>query len=141
MKRNVCYGGLLVICLLYLASCGSLSLSAKHHTPPLEQPQNKSAILPPVQVLSTTKPNPFIRLLRESKRKIYALFGLLWLWLLTRFYGNEKRRRIPGWSLDDLGLLKGIKDNVARLWRNHHPRKNIINLEDWKKETEIQTII
>ncbi len=39
--------------------------------------------------------------------------ALLWLWLVARFYATEKRRRIPGWQLEDLALLKIIKDNAT----------------------------
>ncbi len=35
------------------------------------------------------------------------------LWLVARFYATEKRRRIPGWQLEDLALLKIIKDNAT----------------------------
>ena len=58
--------------------------------------------------------------------------ALLWLWLLATFYTIEKRRRVRGWQLEDLALLKIIKDNAARLW-NHHPGKKIIRPEDWKE--------
>ena len=132
MKRKFRYGGLLVIYLLFLASCGSLSLNVKHHAPPIEQSQNEKAIVPTAQVISTTKSNPFTRLLENAKRKIYALLGLLWLWLLARFYGGEKRRRVRGWQLEDLALLKIIKDNAARLWNHHHPSKKIISLDNWR---------
>jgi hypothetical protein len=50
--------------------------------------------------------------------------------LTARLYTNEKRRRIPGWSFDDLALLKSIKATTTRLWHYHHPRKNIIKLEE-----------
>jgi len=39
--------------------------------------------------------------------------ALLWLWLVARFYATEKRRRIPGWQLEDVALLKIIKDNAT----------------------------
>jgi hypothetical protein len=42
----------------------------------------------------------------------------------------EKSRRIPRWQFDNLALLKLIKDSTTRLWGHHHPRKNIVRLED-----------
>ena len=58
--------------------------------------------------------------------------ALLWLWLLARIYGNEKKCRVRGWQLEDLALLKIVKDNATRLW-NHHTGKKLIRLEDWKE--------
>jgi len=52
--------------------------------------------------------------------------------LTARFYTDEKRRQIPGWSFDTLTLLKSIKANATHLWHHHHPHKNIIKLEEWR---------
>ena len=49
-------------------------------------------------------------------------------------YKNERRRQIPGWSVDDLTLLKLIKDTTTRLWQNRNPYKHIIRLKDWERE-------
>jgi len=46
---------------------------------------------------------------------------------------NGKRRQIPGWSFDDLARLKLIKANATPLSHHHHPHKNIIRLDDWRK--------
>jgi hypothetical protein len=48
-------------------------------------------------------------------------------------YKNKKSRRIPGWSFDDLALLKSIKSNATHLW-HHPPDLKIISLEEWKRE-------
>ena len=65
--------------------------------------------------------------------KIIALIGFLWLWLLTRFYTNEKKRQIPRWQLEDLALLKVIKTNAVMLWENHSPDRKIIRLKEWER--------
>jgi len=122
--------GLLVSFLLLLASYSSLPLNMKDRFPAAQKPQNQQVILAAVQTAPGKEPNLLARLLKKYKSKIGALLGLLWLWLLARFHGNEKRRRIPGWQLEDLALLKIIKDNAARLWHHQHPRKKIISLED-----------
>jgi hypothetical protein len=49
--------------------------------------------------------------------------------LTASFSTNEKRRRIPGWSFDDLALLKLIKGTTTRLWHLNQ-LKNIIRQED-----------
>jgi hypothetical protein len=39
-------------------------------------------------------------------------------------YQNEKIRRIPGWSLNDLALLKFVKENTVRLGNIHRSDRN-----------------
>jgi len=55
--------------------------------------------------------------------------------LTARFYTDEKRHHIPGWSFDDLARLKLIKDTATRLWHLHRPDRKIIRLEEWKRES------
>lgn len=129
MKRYRYLSGLLVSFLFLLACCSSLTLDIKDRSPATEQSKNTQAILTTVQTAPGKTPRLPARLLKKYKGKISALLGLLWLWLLARFYGNEKRRRVRGWQLEDLALLKIIKDNAARLW-NHHPSKKVISLKD-----------
>jgi len=120
--RRYYYGGLRVIHPLISTSCSSLTLIAKDHSPPLEQAKHTQAVIPAVQTTHNKK----------YKKNITALLGLFWLWLLARFYTAEKNRRLPGWQLEDLTLLKIIKTNALRLWNNHRPDRKIIRLEDWK---------
>ena len=132
MKRYRYLSGLLVGFVFLLACCSSLTLDIKDRFPATEQNKNTRAILTIAQTAPGKTPRLPARLLKNYKGKISAILGLLWLWLLARFYGNEKRRRVRGWQLEDLALLKIIKDNAVRLWNHHHPSKNIISLEDWK---------
>ncbi|NVM26800.1 MAG: hypothetical protein HWN70_12910 [Desulfobacterales bacterium] len=62
-----------------------------------------------------------------------STLALLWLWLLARFYGKEKRRRVLGWQLADLALPKIINDNATQILNHHHPSKKVTKLEDWKE--------
>ena len=136
MKKCFYYGGLLVIHPLISASCSSLTISVKNikdHSPPLEQTKHAQAVILAVQTAPDKKSSPLIRLLKKYRSKISALLSLLWLLLLARFYANEKNRRIPGCQLEDLALLKIIKDNAMRLWNNHHSDRKIIRLEDWRE--------
>jgi len=114
------------------ASCSSLTLNVKDRSPATEQRKNIQAILTTVQTAPGKTPRLPARLLKKYKGKISAILSLLWLWLLARFYGKEKRCRVRGWQLEDLALLKIVKDNATRLW-NHHTGKKIIRLEDWKE--------
>jgi hypothetical protein len=52
--------------------------------------------------------------------------------LTVRLYTNENRRRTPGWSFDDLALLKSIKATSTRLWHTHRLENKVIRLQDWK---------
>jgi len=53
--------------------------------------------------------------------------------LTARFHTNENRHRIPGWSFDDLTLLKPIKDNATGLWSFRYPDRKMVRLEDWRE--------
>jgi len=132
MKTYSWLSGLLVSFLLLLASCSSLPLNMKDRFPAAQQPKSEQVILAAVQTAPGKKPHLLAQFLKKYKSKISALLGLLWLWLLARFYTNEKRCRIPGWQLEDLALLKIIKDNAAHLW-HHHDAKSIIRLEDCRQ--------
>ena len=133
MKKHLSYGVLLAIIFSISLSCSSFTVV--EDTQPITQPRaTTQAILPAIQTIPEKRPNSFIRFLKKYKGKLYALFALLWLWFLNRFYSIEKRLHIIKWSIDDLALLKAIKDNAFRLWREHNPKKNIIRLEDWKRE-------
>jgi hypothetical protein len=61
-----------------------------------------------------------------------STIALLCLCLSARFYTDENTLQVRGWQLEHLALVKIIKDNAAPLW-HHHPARNIISLEDWKK--------
>ena len=119
--RRYHYGGLLIS-----TSCSSLTLIAKDHFPPIKKAKHTQAVIPAVQTITVKKSSLLLRYLKKCKRNIAALLGLLWLWLLTRFYTTKKNCQIPGWQLGDLALLKIIKDNAIRLWNNHHPDRKII---------------
>jgi len=106
------YSGLRVIHPLISAICSSLTLIAKDHSPPLEQAKHTQAVIPAIQSTPENKPD-----------------------LIARFYATEKTRRISGWRLEDLALLKMIKDSALRLWNNHRLDRKIIRLEDWKRDT------
>ena len=131
MKRYCYLSGLLVGFVFLLACCSSLMLNIKDRFPATEQSKNTQASLTTVQTAPGKTPRLPARLLKKNKGKISAILSLLWLALLARFYGKEKRRRLRGWQLEYLALLKIIEDNAARLWNHHHPHKNIIKLEDW----------
>jgi len=60
--------------------------------------------------------------------------------LTARFYTDEKRHHIPGWSFDDLARLKLIKDTATRLWRHHHPANKPLSLMTGGGNTECKNI-
>ncbi len=132
MKKNIPYGALLAAIFCVSLSCSSRTLKVKDTRPITKQPQaSTQAVLFAIQTIPGKTPHSFIGLLKKCKGHFAALLGLLWLWLLTRFYTNEKSLRIPRWTLDDLACLKLIKDTATRLW---HRRlgKNVIHLNDWR---------
>jgi hypothetical protein len=133
MKNHLSYGVLLATVLSRCLSCSSFTVT-KDPQPINDQPRAVSpAVLTTLPTTAQKRHNLLIRLLITYKSKFRALLGLLWLWLLTRFYTNEKRRREHGWSFDDLALLKSIKANANRLLNIRRPEKKITRLEDWKK--------
>jgi hypothetical protein len=135
MKTHIRYGGLLCIILLLFASCSSLSLKATNQSsPPVAQAQHTQAVLPISQTTPDNKSNALKRFFKKCKIRLCALLGLIWLWFLARFYLAEKKLRISGWQLEDIALLKIIKDNVLHLWNTDRPDRKIIRLEDWKRE-------
>jgi hypothetical protein len=133
MKKYRCYGGLLLILLLISASCSSLTLNIKDQSPATKKANHTQAVILALQTTPDKKSSPLLRFLKKYIRNIIGLLGLLWLWLLARFYITEKSRRVPGWKLEDIALLKIIKDNAVRLWNNHRPDRKIIRLEDWRR--------
>ena len=98
MKKYHFSGGLFVAPLLITTSCVYLTNNVKN-TPPLEQARRAQAQLLAIQTTLDKKSSPLLR---------SGLLGLLWLWTLARFYSAETRRRIPGWHLEDLAILKII---------------------------------
>ncbi len=84
------------------------------------------------QLIKRAERNCFIRLIDENQHVLLSLAGLFWLWLLARVYEVERGRTHQRLSIDDLALLKIIKDNATRIWNTHYPGKKIIRLEDWK---------
>jgi len=101
MKKYRFYGGVFVPLLLITTSCSYLTNSVKNtndYAPPLEQAKHAQAQLLAIQTTPCKK----------YKRTISGLLGLLWFWTLARLYEAKKRRRIPGWQLEDLALLKII---------------------------------
>jgi len=116
MKNCLYYGILRVIITVLFTSCSAILSKLENHPPPIEQGRNSQAILTKVQTTPRKKPNLLDLLLKKYKPKINAIFGLLWLWFLARFYGNEKRRRVSRWHVEDIALLKIIKDNSTRHW-------------------------
>jgi len=131
MKKYHFDGGLFVTLLLITTRCNYLTNNVKN-TSPLEQAKHAQAQLLAIQTIHYKKSSPLLRFLKNYKRKINGLLGLLWLWTLARLYEAEKRRRIPAWQMQDLGLLKIIKTNALWLWNNHRPDRKIIRLEDWR---------
>ena len=108
MKKYCYFFGLLVIHPLISARYSSFTTGVKNsntYSPPLEHAKHTHAVIPTAQ----TAPD------KKYKRNIGSLLGLFWLWLLVRFDGHEKRRRVKTWRFEDPALLKIIKDNSARL--------------------------
>jgi len=132
MKKYSFYGGLLIILLLISTGCSSSKLIAKNQSPSVERASHTQAVISAAQATLNKKYRPLFQIPKKYKSKIIALLGLLWLWLLTKFYITEKNRRIPRWRLEDLALLKIIKANALRLWNNQRPDKKIISLVDWR---------
>jgi hypothetical protein len=135
MKKHRFYGGLFVTLLHIKKSCSYLTntiTNTTNYTPPLEQAKHAQAQLLAIHTTPDKKSSRLLRFLKNYKRKISGLLGLLWLWALARFYAAENRRRIPRWHLEDLALLKIIKTNALWLWNNHRPDRKIIRLEEWR---------
>lgn len=126
MKKFFYNGSLPVTHPLISANCSSFTTSVKNrntYSPPLKQTKHTQAVTPALQTTHN----------KIYKRNIASLLSLFWLWLLARFYITEKSRRIPGWQLEVLALLKSTKDNARRLWNNRCPDRKIIRLEDCKQ--------
>jgi hypothetical protein len=129
MKKYRFYGGLFVTPLLITTSCSYLTnnvTNTNNYSHPLEQAKYAQAKLLTIHTTPDKKSSPLLRFLKNYKRKISGLLGLLYLWTLARLYAAEKRRRIPRWQLEDLALLKIIKTNALRLWNNHRPDRKTI---------------
>ena len=106
MKKYRFYGGLFVTPLLITTRCSYLTHTVKNtndYSPPLEQTKHVQAQLLAIHTMPGKKSSQLLR---------SGLLGLLWLWTLARFYSAEKRRRIPGWQLEGLALLKIIRTNA-----------------------------
>jgi len=91
MKKYCYFDGLLVIHPLISARYSSSTTSVKnsyHSSPPLKQAKHTQAATPEFQ----TAPD------KIYTRNIAALLGILWLWLLARFYAIEKSRRVRIWQ-------------------------------------------
>jgi len=73
-----------------------------------------------------------MQFIEENQRALLGLVALLSLWLLVRAYELQRGRKHSRLSMEDLALLKIIKDNAARIWNHHRPGKKIIRLEDRK---------
>ena len=140
MKRCFCYGFLLAINRIFSASCSSIF--NKLRTQPLATPQPKEQqvlviiiyperLLP--ELISGFQPNAFMQFIEENQRALLGLVALLSLWLLVRAYELQRGRKHSRLSMEDLALLKIIKDNAARIWNHHRPGKKIIRLEDRKE--------
>jgi len=135
MKKYRFYGGLFVTRLPITTSCSYFINNVKNtndYSPPLEQAKHAQAQLLAIHTTPDKKSSQLLCFLKNYKRKISGLLGLLWLGTLARFYSAEKRRRSPTWQLEDLAPLKIIKTNALRLWNNHRPDRKIIRLEDWR---------
>lgn len=141
MRRYFCHGVLFIMILLISVSCSSYFRGLKdHQVVPHERAkegQALAAIVPSEidfpELIFKGQLNPFIRFVDQNQHILLALAGLFWLWFLIRIYQIERGRTRQRLSIDDLALLKIIKDNATRIWHNHHPGKNIISLEDWKE--------
>jgi len=128
MNRRCCLSGILICLSLIFTNCSSLTLNIKDNPPSNKQLTNQQAVLAAPKNIPESKSGKFFLFVQRWKRQILVLLGLLWLWLLARFYVIEKRRRIPEWQLDDLALLKIIKDNASSLWHRlqEKPKAKII---------------
>jgi hypothetical protein len=85
------------------------------------------------KVTSKAEPNPFIQFVDENQHATLANMALLCMWLLVRAYEIQRGRKYQKLNMDDIALLKIIKDNATRIWNHHHPGKKVIRLEDCKE--------
>jgi len=116
MKKYSYFDGLLVIHPLISARYSTFTTSAKNitdYSPPLKQTKHTQAAVPAVQTAHNKK----------YKRNFAALLGLFCLWLMAGFYANEKSIRLPRWQLENIALLKIIRDTAASIWNHHRPDK------------------
>ena len=127
MKKYHFYGCLFAT-LPFITTRYSYLTNNVKNTPPLEQAKHAQAQLLAIPNTPDKKSSPLLRFLKEYKRKISGLLGLLWLWTLARLYAAEKRRRIPAWQLEEHALIKIIKVNALRLWNNHRQNRKTISL-------------
>jgi len=83
MKKHHFYGGLFVTPLLITTSCSYFTNNVKNtndYSPPLEQAKHAQAQLLAIHTTPYKKSSPLLRFLKNFKRKISGLLGLLWLW-------------------------------------------------------------
>jgi len=140
MKQCFCYGFLLAISLILSASCSSILDRLRNQLLATPQPKERQIlviIIYPDRLLpeltSGFRPNPFIQFNEENQRALLAIMALLCLWLLERAHQIHRGRKYHKLSIEDLALLKIIKDNASRIWNHHRPGKKIIRLEGWKQ--------
>jgi hypothetical protein len=122
MKRCFCYGFLLAISLILSASCSSILNKLRNQ--PLATPQPKKRqvlviIIHPEKLLPELtfgfQPNPFIQFIEENQRALLAITALLCLWLLERAHQIHRGHKHHKLSIEDLALLKIIKDNATHM--------------------------
>ena len=116
--------------MLFLSSsCTTLPLKADNGSPA----QNYSTIKMP-SAESTTTAQIVAEFLRNQRPQILALLALLFLMIFTKLWEEEKRRLRKRFTHQDLALLKIIKDNAARIWRNQNLEGTIVRIEDWRED-------
>lgn len=140
MKRYFCYGLLLIAIPGLFVSCSSLFKNPKIQSPIRVEARKGQAIAAIIQSerdlaepISKSQPSPFIHFIKENQCALLALVALLAIWLLARAYEVQRGRLHDELSVEDLALLKIIKDNATRIWKHHHSGKKIIRLEDWRE--------
>jgi len=126
MKIRFWLYALTAVGLLFLAaSCTALPLKADNNPPAKSYSTIK---LPPAQ--STTTAQKVATFLKNKRPQILALLALLFLMSIARLWEQEKRHLQKKFKEDDLALLKIIKDNAARIWKQQTSKGKIIRLDD-----------
>jgi len=94
MKKYRFSGGLFVTLPLITTSCGYLTNNVTN-TPPLEQANHAQAQLLAINTTPYKKFSRLLRFLKNYKRKISSLFGLLRLW--NNHHPVRKIIRLEDW--------------------------------------------
>lgn len=122
-----------LLCLSITTSCGFLGpVRTIKKAAPGPKGDKRSRVM--------TAPRKKPRIAGAQGRSVSGLagvVGLLVIWLLYRVYATARKKarlaNANGLRLEDMAMLKIIRDNAAFLWELYRPNRKIIRLDEWRK--------